>query len=228
MTSLIGKKMKIQKEWGFNIYGDLNIHKPQIYKMENERGDVFLLPHGVELFMNYPERLEFGLLNLFSNEKIVEYEKHLRMTSSKDVLHYIKDCSSKQLKSQQYNYYIICERFNIILGVIINISHIGIKTSLPAVYNTIKDNFSQYDIEKSWLMDFYAIPDFWGTNLMRDFMNQMINIHRKQGYCYFFAFVKAENNRTIDFFNARGFIRLNHVDFYNQDGKILMVLDLSD
>ena len=220
--------MKIQKEWGFNIYGDINIHKPQVCKVENEGGVVFLLPHGVELFMNYPERLEYGLLNLFSNENVVEYEKHLKMTSNKDVLRYIKDCSSKQIKSQQYNYYIMSEKHNILLGLIVNISHLGIKNSSPALYDLINEKFLQFDIEKSWLIDFYAIPDFWGTNLMSNFITHMIDIHREQGYIYFFAVVRGDNDRKIDFLNARGFIRLNHVDFFDHDGKILMVLDLSE
>ena len=218
-----------------NIYGNLNIHKPITYKVENENGKILFLPQGTELINNYNQLLITGLLNLFSNENVVRYEKQYKMTSPNDVSNFINVRFAQQLRSEIYNYYIISERYNMLLGVICNISHIGIKKYSPAVYNLIKkksflinNKLYQFDIKKSWMLEFYAKPDVWGSNMMRYYLTYMVDVHREQDYNYFFAVVRGDNDRSIGFLKAKGFVQISVNDFFDQDGRILMVLDLSD
>jgi len=202
------------------MYGDLGVHTPKITKESKKNNFTTFLPHGVELMENdnYMELLKKGLLELFSDERVLEYSKEKKINNIDDCSKFFISSSKLQLESLSYNYYIINTKFNMFCGIIINISYLGIEKYYPHVTEYI-DN-----LKKSWFLEFYLLPQLWGKNWMRYYLVQMVNIHTEQGYKYFFCLVHIDHLRCQKFLEAKEFVRVG--GFIDDKGRLLYKLKL--
>jgi RimJ/RimL family protein N-acetyltransferase len=183
-----------------NMYGDLGIHRPKLLLPGEKFNYNGLLPTGPELF-NYLDRDQIinGIFDLFKDPNVCKYNSEKRLLTLEEVNNFFLWSLNEQKESKSYNYHIINSKFNIYIGIIQNISYLGIQDYYPFLLDYIRN------IKKSWVLEFYSIPKVWGVNLMSHMLNEMLKVHVNQGYREFYALVNPKNERCIKFLFKAGF-----------------------
>jgi RimJ/RimL family protein N-acetyltransferase len=194
-----------------NMFGKDGVHRPKLLFPNEKFNYNGLFSNGLELF-DYMDRdaVLSGLLDLFSNPNVCQYNQEKARSTLDQIERDWRVALGEQMSSRIYNYHIINSRFNKYIGIIHNISYLGIKEYFPGLLDHVGN------IEKSWLLEFYSIPEAWGVNLMPHMVTEMLKIHVEQGYTEFYTLVNPENDRCLKFLVKLGF-RL--YKFENERGK---------
>lgn len=173
-----------------------------------------LVPYTPDLPLE-PNELTEGLLRVFSNPQVVQFNKNRELQSEEDVTKFIFTSTFDGYDNQtNYDYFLIDKTVNQLIGTIHLISPILVKNSYPDLNFIVNNDRFQ---DSTWTIEYYLDPDYWNKGIMGLFVKDIVNVLFSQGATYVCAITDIENERSIKLLLKLGFAQnIYYQDWQNQ------------
>lgn len=165
------------------------------------------------------EELVDGLVNLFTNPLVIQYNSSRQLSDQQEALDFILNSSYYgAMNHTTYDYFLIDKSSRMLIGSLHFLSPLVVVPNYPGLNLSISNN---RDKDSTWVMEYYLHPSYWNRGIMSLFVGEMVKVLFDQGANYVCGLIDRDNLRSLRLVEKLGF---KSSSFYkDKQGQILMI-----